>query len=449
MSNIMFALTLKESVIDVLKENPEVKAEMYNQKAYRKYIDEQEAGYYPKIDFKGYLESSHINNDSDDGTREGKSDKDGYKALLRLEQLLYDGGLTSAEVRKAKSQYDSNFYKTNNNIEMIILNLVGAYNGLVQYNELIQLTSGMVRINEDNLITAKEKEQISGEVLETYQVSSKLNFVREKLLEEETLEKEQKNNLLRFLGKDTISGYTCRPNIDFKIVPNGLEKAIEYALNNNNEILQYIQKIKEQKANISIADSTFLPHFNLELQGSFDDDLELSENGTQEELLARLNINWNLFSGGKDTAKTQREKIFLKEAKSDLDAITRKVVAKIKNLYFEYQNNKKRIDVLKEYVKANENIVYVYQEEFDAGTRTFVDILDAQTELYQSKKSLINREFELMDNYYNILQVFSMLKEKISKSPTVICKKPKPITILKKIVKRDTSNEDIESLLNE
>jgi len=65
--------------------------------------------------------------------------------------------------------------------------------------------------------------------------------------------------------------------------------------------------------------------------------------------------------------------------------------------------NKERINVLKDYVVANENIVEVYKSEFESGTRTFVDILDAQTVLYEAKKSLVNREYELYKNYYDIL----------------------------------------------
>ena len=36
-------------------------------------------------------------------------------------------------------------------------------------------------------------------------------------------------------------------------------------------------------------------------------------------------------------------------------------------------------------LSANANIVEVYKSEFEAGTRTFVDILDAQTVLYEAK----------------------------------------------------------------
>lgn len=407
------ALTLKESVQAALDTNPEIKAERTNQDAFKRYVDDKRSGYYPTVDLNAYAERSKTDNDSDNGSFENKVWKDGVRANLTLEQMLYDGGLTPSEVAQAKHIRDGNKYKTNQSIETIVLNIVSAYDGLVQYRELMNLSQGMIKTNEENLQTAKEKEAISGEILETYQVTSKLNFVREQYLEEKILEREQKNALVRYLGMESIKGNVCRPNMNMKLIPKSATKAVEMAVKSNYQIKEQVEKIKERREGVSIANAAFLPELTFELQGVFDDDLELAENGTQEELIARLNLNWNLFNGGKDKNRTEQEKLFLKEAKADLEGVTRQIASQAKNLYFEFQKNKERIDVLKRYVMANRNIVKVYIEEFESGTRTFVDILNAEIELYQSEKSLRNREFAMYDNYYNLLYTFSNLSTSI------------------------------------
>jgi pyruvate dehydrogenase E2 component (dihydrolipoamide acetyltransferase) len=106
--------------------------------------------------------------------------------------------------------------------------------------------------------------------------------------------------------------------------------------------------------------------------------------------------------------------LFLAEEKQRLDAVTNKIVESVKVNYQRFLKNQERIAVLKDYVVANENIVEVYKSEFESGTRTFVDILDAQTVLYEAKKSLVLREFELYTNYYEILNTLSIL------TPTVL-----------------------------
>ena len=441
---LLNALTLKQSVQLSLDTNPEVMAERSNQEAFKRYVDDKESAYYPRVDLSAYLENAEIYDDSHDGRFEGHSDKQGYRADLKLEQMLYDGGLTPAEVEKAKKIRDANRFKTNQNIETIVLNVIDAYDGYVQYSELLRLTQDIIQTNEQNLLIAKEKEEISGEVLETYQVSSKLNLVMEKYLEEQITQKEQNNALIRYLGIKKIEGYVCRSKMDAMLIPNTVQKAIEIAIRQNFQILEQIEKIKERREDIEISDAAFLPTLKFELQGSFDDDLTLKENGIEADMIARLNLSWNLYYGGKDENQTEQQKLFLKESKEDLEALTREIAESTKNLYFEYHKNKERVDILKKYVDANENIVKVYKEEFDAGTRTFVDILDAETELYESRQSLVAREMALLDNYYNLLYTFSILSQSVLGMESTECTAPK---VIKKVEVKNDLDEELTELL--
>jgi len=104
--------------------------------------------------------------------------------------------------------------------------------------------------------------------------------------------------------------------------------------------------------------------------------------------------------------------------------------------------NKERIAVLKDYVVANENIVEVYKSEFESGTRTFVDILDAQTVLYEAKKSLVAREYDLYTNYYDILNTLGMLTNTVLESGDG-CSDDKALNTITSIQKQ-TSNNSIK-----
>ncbi len=102
------------------------------------------------------------------------------------------------------------------------------------------------------------------------------------------------------------------------------------------------------------------------------------------------------------------------------------MVAEIKSLYGKFYKNKKRVEALKKYVDANVNIVGVYRNEFEAGTRTFVDILDAESELYSSTKGLINMEYVALNNYYDLMFNLSMLSDAILSSSNQDCASVEP-----------------------
>ncbi len=441
------AMTLKESIQKVMVSNPEVIAERNNQKAFKHYIDEREGNYYPRIDIDGRLEKSRSKKRYDDGPEAGKvkiGKEDGYNVGIALNQILYDGNLTPTRVYEAEHNYAANNFRTQRNIDNVVFETIRAYTDFIKYNELLVLTKSMITTNEENLQIAKEKESISGEVLETYQVDSKLNFVKEKYFEEEDLKSSRRSTFKRYVGV-LPDGTECRPKIDMSKIPATLEETVRKAVLNNTEVLEQIERIKAQREKIAQADSKFLPNLGLELKTIRDKDLALNEEGLETQSFGRLKLTWNLFNGGGDYAVSKQEEFFLKEQKQRLDAITKKVVEGVKVDYQRLQKNEKRIQVLKQYVQANENIVKVYKDEFDSGTRTFVDILDAQTVLYEAKKSLINREYELYNDYYSLLNKLAILTDTIVSSEDDECAAPA------NLVQKDTdnSNEELGLLLGD
>lgn len=450
------ASSLKESVEKVLSTNPEVIAEKKNQEAFKKYIDEREAKYLPRLDIDGRLEKSNsdkkykeqrINNTN--SPVNGSEQEDGYNLGIAINQMLYDGDLTPAQVREAKHNDLANTYRTEKNIQNIISETINAYTGLVQYDEMLNLTKSMIQTNEDNLTIAKEKESISGEVLETYETEGKLNFMKEKYLEEKDLKHSRITTFKRFVGEEP-TGNECRPKMDLSNIPNNLQDLVEKAVLNNYEIKEQIERIKAQREKIAQADSKFLPNFNLELKALTDSDLSLNENGRENQAFGRINLAWNLFNGGADKAISEQETLFLAEQKQRLDAITNKIVEEIKVNFERYQKNKERIDVLKKYVVSNENIVEVYKSEFESGTRTFVDILDAQTVLYEAKKSLINREYELYRNYYDILASLSILTDTVLSPNNEGCSNSAALgNLLGEPKNTITANDELKALLGD
>lgn len=448
------AVSLKESVEKVLSTNPEIIAEKNNQEAFRKYIDERRANYFPRIDIDGRLEKSNSdkNYDSTSNNLDGSEQEDGYNFGIALNQMLYDGDLTPSQVREAKHNDLANKFRTEKNIDNIIYETISAYTGLVQYSELLDLTKDMITTNEENLQIAKEKESISGEILETYQVDSKLSFVKEKYLEEKDLKTSRISTFKRYVGIEP-AGNECRPKIDLSKIPNNLQQIVEAAVLRNYEIQEQIERIKAQREKIAQADSKFLPNLSLELKALTDSDLSLNEEGVENQAFGRINLAWNLYNGGGDYAVSKQEELFLAEQKERLDAITNKVVESVKVTYQRFMKNKERIEVLKKYVVANENIVEVYKSEFESGTRTFVDILDAQTVLYEAKKSLVNREYELYSNYYDILNSLSILTSTVLSSQNNECSKEKALNNIvseqKQAIANNTSIDELRNLLGD
>ena len=250
-----------------------------NQDAFKLYVDEREGRYLPTIRyrsiFRKLLKRKERHDTDDANPRYMMEVQDGYNAAIILRQYIYGRWInTKSSIRKQNIKIEQIDIEVLYAIENTILETVKSYNSLVQSDEILVLTEDMIKIHEDNLITAKEKEEISGEVLETYQVTSKLYFMKDRFIEEEDIKESGIALFKKYTGVEP-NGKTCRPNIDESVLPKNLDEMIKKAVLNNHRILEQIERIKIQREKIAQYDATFLPSLNIELKATYDDDLEL------------------------------------------------------------------------------------------------------------------------------------------------------------------------------
>ncbi|OUR74543.1 hypothetical protein A9Q76_00830, partial [Arcobacter sp. 31_11_sub10_T18] len=351
----------------------------------------------------------------------------------------------SARIEEARRKSTSNEYNNRNRVENIMFESITAYLGMVKADEVAMLTTENLRIHDEYMVTATQNEEISGESLNRIQVSAKLHFAKNQLLEEEKNKKNALSNFEKSVGMQP-EGYICRPNLNDNLIPGSVQDIIELALKHNYEILEQIENIKEQRAIIQQEKSNFLPKLTFKAQAILDEDLTSDETGTNT-YSGRIELKYNLFNGNKDSNVKQREILFLQESQKTLDTITRDVVDRLTVAYDNYQVSKEQIFELKQYVSDNLEILAIYQDQFEGGTRTFLDVLNAEGDIYNSKTSLVDAEYVQLDAYYEMFSILSTLNTTVLASQDQVCKQMQIIT--KKKEKEDPSIDELSDLLEE
>ena len=414
-----YATTIRDAVQQTLTTNPEALAAQRNSEAYKKYVDEEEGGYFPTVDIEAYYENKKTQR-KPDGQDNTETKSEGTNIELKLEQVLYDGGLVASKVSSAKYSYQANKFKNSYRIGEIVFETVDAYLQLVKYQELMALAEDNLKTHEDILLIAKSNEDVSGESLDRIQAESRT----ERAYSTYSLQKNDKEKALskykRVVGSEP-DGLICRPFVNIEDIPSNLALAIEESIRSNFKIQEQISNIKEQRAKLSEEKSRFLPTIKFQFQGSQDHDL-LADDTKTNTYSSKILLSYNLFNGGKDKASHLREKIFLQESQKTLDEKTREIEDNMKVSYKSYNNAKERVEYLKKYVALNKEIVRVYQDQFEGGTRTIMDLLNGKDELYRAKTDLVEEEFRLYTSYYEIISHLSQLTNKILMDENQVCK---------------------------
>lgn len=440
--------TIKEVVEQTMANNPQVMSIMKNNQAYRLYIDEAKGGYYPKLDLTTYVGTKKTKTDNDSGSIPSTEENtQGFNAQLDFEQLIYNGGLTSGEVDEAKSRYKSNEYLNNSIIDDIIFESVDSYLNLVKFKNKIEVTNKTLGIYDDYLVTAKETEKISGEALQKAQVNVKLHFSKNNLYLNENSRMQAASAFKKNVGIEA-DGKSCRPNVDQTAVPATLVELLDMVLVQNPLILEQVENIKEQRGILNQKDASFYPTIKFKAQAIYDEDLE-TKNEDTEIYSARIELSYNIFNGNKDKASSERERLFLEEAQKKLDDVTNQVIEEATNSYNTYMASKKRVAELEQYVVQNENVLSIYQDQFEGGTRTFIDVLNIERDLAAAKQLIVDVEYDLDSSYYQIFNNLGNIKQAILDSNNVECTNSKALVTMKKVEPMSNGDEELKSMLSD
>ncbi|MBU0924260.1 TolC family protein [bacterium] len=440
MSSSLNATTIKDVVEHTFVSNQDIVSKSINNDAFKKYIDEQEGGYYPKIDLTANV-GVVDQNETVRGNSRTDTNHNGGNLQLDLEQLLYDGNLTPSLVEEAQARYSANKLKNSDDVENILFDGINAYLNILKYDERIKASKENLLVHEDYLSIATQTERINGEILDKVQTKAKIHSAKSNLFEETNNKSAATSSFVKNVGMP-IDNNICKPVLNEGKIPATLEALQKSALENNYKILEQIESIKQQRAAIEKEKAGFLPTLKFKLQSLYDNDFADNEVKTNT-YTAKVELKYNIFNGMVNSNRTEREVLFLKEVQAKLDVVTKSVLDEVTVAYETYNTAKKQIVELQQFIEENKQIISIYKDQFDAGTRNFIDVLNVEGDLYNSKLALINTEFTMYTAYYNILKATSSLQTTVVSSENQACEQ---VTTNKKANAADTS---VQSLLAE
>jgi len=413
------AISLKNVIENTLKKNPEIKSFHKNTQANKYYIDEERAAFLPSLTLDAYYEKKDIE-EKNKNTNSDLEQK-GHNVVLKVSQLLYDGGKREARYEEQKNLYLSKKLANDFLIDNIIKTSLETYLDLVKYEEKLILVKHNLKVHESYLEIALNSEEVSGEKLDRLQVESKLSSSNVTYYEDLEAQKSLSLTLKEVAYLELGSEFICRPIIDESLILPKVEDFIKESLFNNKEILEQITKIRKQN-NVLSQNRLFLPSINAYITQEFDKGLDKVDT-RKDELAFKIELSYNLFNGFRDTSKYLREKAFLNEAQVLLNSITNKVKKESLLRHFTYFNTKKKIKYLKNYILFNKEILEIYHQQFEGGTRTFLDLVNQEAEVFRAKNDLIEQEFIYFKNYYEILKDLGLLTRSILNHQNTSCEK--------------------------
>ena len=111
-----------------------------------------------------------------------------------------------------------------------------------------------------------------------------------------------------------------------------------------------------------------------------------------------LRLQWPLYTGGRVPAETRQARSRHREAAHALERARREAVRQTRQAYLGVESAIARVGALRQAVVSSRSALDAVEAGFQVGTRTSVDVLDAQRDLFQARNDLAAARYDYIRN---------------------------------------------------
>lgn len=203
----------------------------------------------------------------------------------------------------------------------------------------------------------------------------------------------QKEKLREITGQPIETFSYLRSNLILKSPePDNLETWVNMALHQNLSLQASRFQAETLKENVNLTKANHLP--SLSLNGALGRNSSTPNNPTNTSSSISLQVALPLFSGGAALSKTKQARALYEQAQKRLETLYSQVASNTRQNFRGVVTHINRVAALKQAIISNQSALRATEAAYKVGTRTIVDVLDAQTNLTAAEQNYANARYD-------------------------------------------------------
>jgi adhesin transport system outer membrane protein len=399
----LYADTLYEAVQHGILSNPEVLFNTARGLTAQQQVQRAKGAYLPTVDVTaGFGREYSLNPTTQAIDGPGARTLNRTESGVELRQNLFAGGGIANELKRNIYLCEAQHLKTQGVAEDLALDVVNRYLLVLLSEKLYRyaVTNYQVHRSVFSMIRERSDAGLTREA-EMDQAVARLALAEANQISAEANLQEARINYAKVVGKWPSNLVWPRIPKNQEL-PRNLGQAIEKGLDNHPTVRSAYADIKEAKSQYEVALANFYPRVDLILGASQNRNLD-GIPGQNNDRLAMIRMNYNVFRGGSDDAHVRETAYQVQEAYEVKNRALVDLKESIRLSWNAWITAGERIRPLREHVRASRETRGAYQEQFKVGKRTLLDLLDSQNEFYQSEIALVQGENDEAFARYRIL----------------------------------------------
>lgn len=384
-------INLYDAIVYAIQRHPEIAQSIATLASQNSYIDVAKAQYYPQL--SGGISTGSL------GTSQS-----GLQLLeLSLTQMVYDFGKvkSSVDIQKAKLMVDQAEVLVS--IDDIAQQVGSDVVNIERYKRLIQIErqqiDGIQKILD--IANLRAKAGISSQA-DPIQALSYLQSAQSSLVAQQSLLNQYQEHLRTLIGVNVA-------NKDW-IIPDDLVKASDLyhdpEFNTIPKMISALASVEVAKFQKKQTDLSRYP--TLSLKGSVSQAINgtnpnnYKDNGLYSSIM--LEASSNFYQGGAIAAQSKAASYAEQAARSNVNAVYLDVLSTLRTTRESIENKQKQIQILSQRRAVTVKTRELYQDQYTLGTRSLLDLLNAEMAIHSADSELENARFDIYNSLVQYIQ---------------------------------------------
>ena len=385
------AQTLEEALVAAYLTNPDLQAQRAALRATDELVPQALSDWRPTV----AIDSAAIATDVDSSNGGGSFNT--TQAGIALDQQIYSGGETTANTTRAENLVRLERARLVAFEQQVLLDAVTVYTNLLAAEAVLDFAIQ----NENRLLrqlqATRDRFEV-GEVTRTdvAQAEARLSGATADRVRAEGELTAARADYRRVINQEPARLVVPDP---LRAVPESETRAQQIAEVSNPNITAAQFDLAAARADVDVALSALLPRLSVRGELTYAEEPNQILDWQREASIG-ANLTVPLYQGGGEYARVRQTKQTVRQREDDLDAAYRAVRNEVTAAWQALLTATTQIGSISEQVRANEIAVEGSRQEALGGQRTTLDVLDQESDLFQSQVNLVQaRRDQIVASY--------------------------------------------------
>ena len=400
------AVTLREAMVTTYLTSPRLEAGRSELRQVDELVPQALSGYRPSLFLDGGVEEVEADAKVEGVT--GSQNRTTNQVGLTLRQNLYAGGGTQASVSRAENLVRAQRAKLFALEQQVLLDAVDAYTAAFRDQVVLDLALNNEERLTRQLEATRDRFEV-GEVARTdvAQAEARLSRARADVEVAKADLASSRAFYERVIGQEPIKLDEPKVLAD---LPRTEDETRAFAAE-NPDIVAATFDLYATRDEVDVAFADLLPSLDLQGEVAYVDEPTASIDRSRSASLG-VTLSIPLYQGGGEYARVREVRQRVRQRRDELETAHRSVQELVTSSWERLRAATASIDAFNSEVRANQIALEGVQQEALVGSRTVLDVLDAEQELFTSQVNLVraSRE-EILASYQLKLAVGQLTVE--------------------------------------